>query len=236
MTSQNQHAAPWQRDDPADPVDDDQGTTTSADITPADTTASESGPEAVTPASREDVLADDAVTSGHAVPDDDTDSGDDTDLGESDLDDDDLDEADLDEGDLDDDTDVDVIVAEVVDETPYREPAAAELAAGLSGSAPGNGAAPGVVTVSQEWHDIQAEFVDDPRGAVKRAARAADSAVSALASSLREYQASIGTASTGTGDAADTEQLRTALRGYRIFCQNLEEFQQQLPQLESSGR
>jgi hypothetical protein len=127
-----------------------------------------------------------------------------------------------------------VIVAEVVDETPYQQPAPA--GAGLETASVNGSGQQSDAALSQEWHDIQASFVDDPRGAVERAAQAADTAVSALASSLRDYQASIAPSGTGTADAPDTEQLRTALRGYRILCQNLEEMAQQLPRLDSASR
>lgn len=79
---------------------------------------------------------------------------------------------------------------------------------------------------SREWQDIQALFVDDPRGAVELAAAAADSAVSALMTALREQQAGLTPAASGSADTAladpgQTEQLRAALRGYRALCQNL---------------
>jgi hypothetical protein len=72
--------------------------------------------------------------------------------------------------------------------------------------------------LGEQWHDIQAMFVDDPRGSVQRAAAAADAAVSALAELLRERQAALSPAG---GACADTEQLRETLRSYRIFCQSL---------------
>ena len=81
--------------------------------------------------------------------------------------------------------------------------------------------------LGEHWHDIQAMFVDDPRGSVQRAAAAADAAVSALAELLRERQ---GALSPAGGDFADTEQLRETLRGYRIFCQNLADVGWQLQQ------
>lgn len=84
------------------------------------------------------------------------------------------------------------------------------------------------LAASREWQDIQALFVDDPRAAVELAAAAADSAVSALMTTLREQQAALTPASTGSGDTTpadpgQTEQLRAALRGYRSLCQNLEQ-------------
>jgi hypothetical protein len=88
-------------------------------------------------------------------------------------------------------------------------------------------AEPGLA-VSREWQDIQALFVDDPRGAVELAAAAADAAVSALMTALREQQAALTPAANTSADATptdpgQTEQLRAALRGYRSLCQNLDQ-------------
>lgn len=115
---------------------------------------------------------------------------------------------------------------EPVVETPM--PAHARLtvagtppAAGL-GPAVGDPGTPGAPfsaeQLSQEWREIQASFVDDPRGAVQMAAEAAESAMTTLMTSLRERQATLGPVA-----AQDTEQLRAALREYRKFCQGLAE-------------
>jgi len=69
--------------------------------------------------------------------------------------------------------------------------------------------------LGQQWHDIQAMFVDDPRGSVELAVTAADAAISAVAETLHQRQAAL------TQAGADTEQLREALRNYRLFCQSL---------------
>jgi hypothetical protein len=81
--------------------------------------------------------------------------------------------------------------------------------------------------LGEQWHDIQAMFVDDPRGSVQRAAAAADAAVSALAEELRKRRAAVSPAG---GDSADTEQLRESLLSYRILCQNLADVGWQLRQ------
>jgi hypothetical protein len=85
--------------------------------------------------------------------------------------------------------------------------------------------------LSEQWHDIQAMFVDDPQGSVQRAAAAADDAVSALVESLRQRQAVLGPA-----DPADTEQLRSTLRSYRIFCQRVAVLDEQLPRVGAIDR
>ena len=86
---------------------------------------------------------------------------------------------------------------------------------------------------SQQWHDIQAMFVDDPRESVVRAAAVADAAVTALTESLHQRQAALTPAD---GEPADTEQLREALRGYRILCQNLADIDRQLRQRAAASR
>lgn len=84
--------------------------------------------------------------------------------------------------------------------------------------------------LGQQWHDIQAMFVDDPRGSVELAAAAADSAVSALMETLHQRQSALAPAGTSSADPGGTEQLRAALRSYRIFCQSLTEIGQSLTQ------
>jgi hypothetical protein len=84
--------------------------------------------------------------------------------------------------------------------------------------------------LGQEWHDIQAMFVDDPRGSVDLAAAAADSAVSALLETLHQRQSALVPAGTTSADPGSTEQLREALRSYRVFCQSLTEIGQRFAQ------
>jgi hypothetical protein len=79
--------------------------------------------------------------------------------------------------------------------------------------------------LNREWREIQASFVDDPRGAVQLAAEAADTALTALVTSLRERQSGLGPTA-----GQDTEQLRAALQGYRKFCQAISEVGHTLPQ------
>jgi len=87
--------------------------------------------------------------------------------------------------------------------------------------------------LSAQWHDIQAMFVDDPQASVERAAQAAEAAVSALVESLRQLQASVVPARMSSdaddADPGSTEQLREALREYRLFCQRVADLQEQLP-------
>jgi len=100
-------------------------------------------------------------------------------------------------------------------EPTSNDPASSEPA----GSEPA-GNEPGL---SEQWHDIQAMFVDDPQGSVDRAAAAADDAVSALVETLRR-RLPAGPA----GDLGDTEQLRSTLRSYRDFCQRVADLDEEL--------
>ena len=73
-------------------------------------------------------------------------------------------------------------------------------------------------------------FVDDPRGSVELAAAAADAAVSALVETLHQRQAALRRTGSASADPGGTEQLREALRSYRIFCQSLTDIGQRLAQ------
>jgi hypothetical protein len=98
--------------------------------------------------------------------------------------------------------------------------------ADISNGTTGTGYAPSG-GLSDQWHDIQAMFVDDPQSSVERAAQETEAAVSALIESLRQRQAAL-SPSAGSSDASDTEQLRAALRGYRLFCERLVGLEEQL--------
>jgi hypothetical protein len=65
----------------------------------------------------------------------------------------------------------------------------------------------------QRWSEILVSFVDNPRGSVKMAADAVDSAIEEVVASVRARQRAL--ASSWQGSEADTEQLRIALREYR---------------------
>jgi hypothetical protein len=95
-------------------------------------------------------------------------------------------------------------------------PAAAEIpraaaAPPAAAAAPGS---PGSIA-PQRWSEILTTFVDDPRGSVKMAADAVDSAIEEIVTSVRARQQAL--ASSWQDSGADTEQLRSALREYRRF-------------------
>ena len=83
-----------------------------------------------------------------------------------------------------------------------------------------DGAAPAAELSAQQWPAIMALFVDDPRGAVQRAAAAAEELAAALIASLEREQTAL---RASWERDADTENLRTALQQYRSFCGRLSE-------------
>jgi hypothetical protein len=83
-------------------------------------------------------------------------------------------------------------------------------------------AATGNPDLSARWPEIQAMFVDDPRASVERAAGLVDDSVEALVVSVKEQQHAL--LSTWQGDNAGTEELRTALQGYRAFWNRVDVF------------
>jgi hypothetical protein len=78
---------------------------------------------------------------------------------------------------------------------------------------------PAAALAQQQWPAIQSLFVDDPRGAVERAAAAATEVAASLVATLEREQAEL---RASWQPEADTEQLRTALQRYRAFCGRLE--------------
>jgi hypothetical protein len=86
--------------------------------------------------------------------------------------------------------------------------------------------------LSQQWHEIQAMFVDDPQASVQRAAQVANAAVTGLAESLRRRQAALVPA-VNSHEASATEQLRGALREYRMLCERIADLAEELPPVEA---
>lgn len=113
-------------------------------------------------------------------------------------------------------------------DSPQRD---ASLTDGRTGDANGRPA-----DLGQQWHDIKAMFVDDPRGSVELAAAAADAAVSALVETLHQRQSTLARTGNASVDPGGTEQLREALRSYRIFCQSLTDAGQRLAQPAATAK
>jgi hypothetical protein len=71
----------------------------------------------------------------------------------------------------------------------------------------------------EQWRDLQAGFVDEPRGAVREADTLVSQMMDALTAQLTEQKRAL----QGESDATDTEQLRVALQRYRsLFDQMLQ--------------
>ena len=102
--------------------------------------------------------------------------------------------------------------AEPAEAAPAAPPAAAAAAASPAAT---GGADP------QRWSEILTFFVDDPRGSVTMAADAVDSAIAELVASVRARQQAL--ASSWQGGDTDTERLRTALRDYRTFWNQVQQ-------------
>ena len=98
------------------------------------------------------------------------------------------------------------------------QPPAAQVPAATP-AAP-DGAAPSGIS-AQRWSEILTTFVDDPRGSVKMAAAAVDSAIDEFVTSVQARQRAL--ASSWQSGDTDTEQLRTALREYRRFAAQVQQ-------------
>jgi len=71
-----------------------------------------------------------------------------------------------------------------------------------------------------QWDGVQASFVDDPRQAVRRGDELVAQVMKSLAQTFSEERASL-EAQSDRSDAANTENLRVALRRYRSFFERL---------------
>jgi hypothetical protein len=118
------------------------------------------------------------------------------------------------------------------DEPAADEPFAQEPAVvtGQTGPARGSNGAAGL---GPHWHDIQAQFVDDPRGSVELAAAAVDEAVTELVETLNRRRAGLVPAAGVPEDPESTEQLREALRSCRTFCENLADISERFARPET---
>jgi hypothetical protein len=87
------------------------------------------------------------------------------------------------------------------------------------------GAGPSVdAAAGNQWSDILAMFVDDPRGSVAEASVMANEAIEAFIAAARDRQASL-SASWQAPDA-DTERLRVALQDYRALWSSVTQLRQ----------
>jgi hypothetical protein len=72
----------------------------------------------------------------------------------------------------------------------------------------------------QRWSDVQARFVDDPRGAVQTADGLVAELMQSLARGFSDHKARLESA-WQSGSDPDTEELRQALQRYRSFFKRL---------------
>ncbi|WP_177181570.1 hypothetical protein [Streptomyces sp. TLI_105] len=70
------------------------------------------------------------------------------------------------------------------------------------------------------WHEIQSQFVDDPRGAVHEADELVTEVIRRLAATFADRKRDL-EGQWSEGEDVDTEDLRTALRQYRSFFNRL---------------
>lgn len=71
-----------------------------------------------------------------------------------------------------------------------------------------------------DWHTVQASFVDDPQAAVGKAEALVEHVVDAVTSKIAQRRAELSGRRTST-EGERTEQLRQALRGYRALLLEL---------------
>jgi hypothetical protein len=110
-----------------------------------------------------------------------------------------------------------VATESVASEPVATEPVASEpVASEPAGTEPAAAPAPRAAGAARRWNEIQAMFVDDPRGSVELAAGMAGQAIEDLVASFRQREAAL-TSAWQDGDAG-TEALRNALKDYRAFC------------------
>jgi hypothetical protein len=127
----------------------------------------------------------------------------------------------------------DVSAAPVSPAETVATPTADDATLAPAAAAPASG---GMGALSPQWHDIQAQFVDDPSGSVQLAAAAVDDAVTELVATLHQRRAGLVPDASLADDPQSTEQLREALRSCRQFCQNLADISERFARPEATVR
>jgi ElaB/YqjD/DUF883 family membrane-anchored ribosome-binding protein len=72
----------------------------------------------------------------------------------------------------------------------------------------------------RRWNEVQAQFVDDPRDAVRAADTLVAEVVQSLVTGFAQHKSAL-EAQWSRDEEPDTEQLRQALRRYRFFFSRL---------------
>lgn len=125
----------------------------------------------------------------------------------------------------------DTATGPATDESAMDEPATGaartDASAASTGTAGGEGeAAPRLLTPEDEqgfrerWHEIQSQFVDDPREAVHTADALVADVMQTLAATFSRHKQEL-EGQWSQGERVDTEDLRKALRHYRSFFNRL---------------
>src|SRR5207248_899402 len=71
--------------------------------------------------------------------------------------------------------------------------------------------------IQQRWRDVQASFVDDPHDAIARAGKLTDEVLSTLSTGLENRRRAL----ERDVSEGDTEQLRLAIRQYRLMLDHV---------------
>ena len=107
---------------------------------------------------------------------------------------------------------------ELVLSSQTAEPGTTADASGFASDAPS-------ASPDRRWREIQAMFVDDPRGSVERAADLARDTLRELNTTLKQREQSLRSA--WRDGNTDTEGLRTSLQGYRALVNQIVEVTRQ---------
>jgi hypothetical protein len=100
--------------------------------------------------------------------------------------------------------------------------AEAEIEAEAETEAQAEAVAPSEISSANQdnWHEVVASFIDDPRGSVQAAAALAETEIAAYISALNQREEALRLAWQSEADPS-TEDLRIALRDYRELCRQL---------------
>jgi hypothetical protein len=79
---------------------------------------------------------------------------------------------------------------------------------------------PDMTELHRRFDEVQAEFIEDPKAAVKKAERLIEEAVEMITKSMRERMRSMHR--DVDGKDGDTEMLRQTMRGYRQWIESME--------------
>jgi hypothetical protein len=116
----------------------------------------------------------------------------------------------------------DAATAEYVPEAEIEADAEIEAEAETETEAQAEAVAPSEISSASQddWHEVVASFIDDPRGSVQAAAALAETEIAAYITALNQREETLRRAWQAEADPS-TEDLRIALRDYRELCRQL---------------